>query len=64
MFLTKMELQIKRAHSAVILDNYKLIKFYDNGQLMLFDLNQDLSEKNDLSINLLDKNLRVRIFVR
>jgi len=50
---------IKRAHSAVILDNYKLIKFYDNGQLMLFDLNHDLSEKNDLSINLLDKTLEL-----
>ena len=40
---------LKRAHSAVILDNFKLIKFHDNGQLMLFDLNKDLSEKNDLS---------------
>ena len=40
---------LKRAHSAVILENFKLIKFYDNGQLMLFDLDKDLSEKTDLS---------------
>ena len=44
---------LKRAHSAVILDNFKLIKFYDDNQLMLFDLDKDLSEKTDLSsINL------------
>ena len=40
---------LKRAHSAIRLDNFKLIKFYDNGQLMLFDLDNDLGEKNDLS---------------
>ncbi len=44
---------LKRAHSAVILENFKLIKFYDNGQLMLFDLDIDLAEKTDLfSINI------------
>ncbi|MDC1492463.1 sulfatase [Flavobacteriaceae bacterium] len=40
---------LKRAHSAVILENFKLMKFYDNGQLMLFNLDKDLSEKTDLS---------------
>jgi len=44
---------LKRAHSAVILENFKLMKFYDNGQLMLFDLDIDLAEKTDLfSINI------------
>ena len=50
---------LKRAHSAVILENYKLIKFYDNGQLMLFNLNNDLSEIIDLSSILIDKTLQL-----
>ena len=28
---------IKRAHSAIIVDNFKLIKFYNNNELLLFD---------------------------
>ena len=40
---------LKRAHSAIIQDNYKLVKFYDNNEIQLFDLNTDIYEKNDLS---------------
>ena len=42
---------LKRAHSAIIIDNYKLIKFYDNNEFKLFDLTVDIQEKNNL-INL------------
>ena len=54
---------LKRAHSAVILDNLKLIKFYDDGQLMLFDLDKDLSEKNDLSSINLNKALELELLL-
>ena len=40
---------LKRAHSAIIQNNYKLIKFYDNNEIQLFDLEKDIFEKNDLS---------------
>ena len=46
---------LKRAHSAIIVDNFKLLKFYDNNQLMLFELNSDYEEKNDLSKVLIEK---------
>ncbi len=39
---------LKRAHSAIIQDNYKLVKFYDNDEIQLFDLNTDIYEENDL----------------
>ena len=39
---------LKRAHSAIIIDNYKLIKFYDNNEFKLFDLINDIEEKNNL----------------
>jgi arylsulfatase A-like enzyme len=54
---------LKRAHSAVILDNFKLIKFYDDGQLMLFDLDKDLSEKNDLSSFDINKALELELLL-
>jgi arylsulfatase A-like enzyme len=40
---------LKRAHSAIIVDNFKLIKFYDNNELMLFELNNDYEEKYNLA---------------
>ena len=40
---------LKRAHSAIIQENYKLVKFYDNDEIQLFDLEKDIFEKNDLS---------------
>ncbi|MBT7528961.1 MAG: sulfatase [Flavobacteriaceae bacterium] len=54
---------LKRAHSAVILENFKLMKFYDNGQLMLFDLDKDLSEKNDLSSFDINKALELELLL-
>ncbi len=42
---------LKRAHSAIIIDNFKMIKFHDNGELMLFNLNKDLEEKNNLVLS-------------
>lgn len=40
---------LKRAHSAIIIDNFKLIKFYDNNELLLFNINKDISEDNNLA---------------
>ena len=37
---------IKRAHSAIIIDTYKLIKFHDTNELLLFNIAQDLEENN------------------
>ena len=54
---------LKRAHSAVILDNFKLIKFHDDGQLMLFDLDNDLGEKNDLSFTSLNQALELELLL-
>lgn len=36
-------------HSALILGDMKLLKFYESGEMKLFDLSKDLSESNDLS---------------
>jgi arylsulfatase A-like enzyme len=46
---------LKRAHSAIIVDNFKLIKFYDNNELMLFELNSDYEEKYNLAKVLIEK---------
>lgn len=35
--------------SAIMLGNYKLIKFYETNKLHLFDLSKDMGEKNDLA---------------
>ena len=39
---------LKRAHSAIIIDNFKLIKFHDTNELLLFNVTQDLEEKKNL----------------
>lgn len=36
-------------HSAILLGDLKLIKFYEDNRLLLFDLSKDLGERNDLS---------------
>ena len=54
---------LKRAHSAIILDNFKLIKFHDDGQLMLFDLDNDLGEKNNLSTANLNQALELELLL-
>lgn len=51
-------------HSAIIKGDMKLIKFYEDNKLMLFDLSKDLRESNNLAIkmpeetNNLHKDLR------
>jgi arylsulfatase A-like enzyme len=40
---------LQRPHSAIRAGDWKLIRFMDNGQLMLFHLAEDLGEKNDLA---------------
>ncbi len=42
-------------HSALLLGNYKLLKFYETDRLALFDLNQDISERSDLSQQMLQR---------
>ena len=42
---------LKRAHSAIIIDDFKLIKFHDNGEILLFNLNKDLEEKKNIALS-------------
>ena len=42
-------------HSAIILGNYKLIRFYETGEARLFDLSNDLGETRDLAKQLPDR---------
>lgn len=42
-------------HSAIFLGNYKLMKFYEDGRLALFDIESDISEQHDLSEQLPQK---------
>ena len=43
------KIALERAHSAVIIDSLKLIKYHDNNELKLYDIKNDLSESVDLS---------------
>ena len=43
------KIALERAHSAVIIDSLKLIKYHDNNELSLYDIKNDLSESIDLS---------------
>ena len=43
------KIALERAHSAIIVDNYKLIKFHDNNDTNLYDIKNDISESIDLS---------------
>ena len=38
-----------RASSSIYLDNYKLLKFYDTGELLLFDIVEDPREQHELA---------------
>jgi arylsulfatase A len=42
-------------HSALFLGDLKLMKFYEDGRLALFDLGADISERNDLSRQMPEK---------
>ena len=43
------KIALERAHSAVIIDSLKLIKYHDNNEINLYDIKNDLSESIDLS---------------
>jgi len=43
---------LNRAHSAWISGHYKLLKFHDNGEVRLFDLEKDLEETTNLALKL------------
>ena len=42
-------------HSALLLEDLKLIKFYETGRLALFNIKADVSEKNDLAKQMPEK---------
>ena len=46
---------LKRAHSSIIIGQFKLIKFHDNNDILLFDLKNDILEKNNLLISMPSK---------
>ena len=41
--------------SAILLGDYKLIRFYESGERRLFDLSTDLGERHDLSAKMVEK---------
>ena len=43
---------LNRAHSAWVSGHYKLLKFLDNGEVRLFDLEKDLEETTNLVLKL------------
>jgi len=43
------KIALERAHSAIIVNQYKLIKFYDNDEINIYDIKNDLRESIDLS---------------
>ncbi len=43
------KIALNKAHSAIRMDQYKLIKFYDSGELLLFDLNKDIKEQQNIA---------------
>ena len=45
---------LNRAHSAWVSGHYKLLKFHDNGEVRLFDLEKDLEETTNLALRLPD----------
>jgi arylsulfatase A-like enzyme len=45
----------KKPQSAIIADNYKLLKDYESNTYQLFNLENDIGEKNDLSKSMADK---------
>ena len=43
------KIALERAHSAIIVDKMKLIKFYDNDETKLFNLKNDIKENENLA---------------
>ena len=50
-------------HSAIRVGNHKLIRFYETGQVRLFDLGKDLGEKHDLAKELPDKTAELIVLL-
>ena len=50
---------LKRAHSVIIIGNFKLIKFYDNKELMLFNIKNDIGENINLASSLPKKTSKL-----
>ena len=42
-------------HSAILLGNFKLLRFYETGEQALFDLSQDVGERRDLADTMPEK---------
>ena len=60
------KIAIERAHSAIIIDSFKLLKYHDNHEISLYDVKNDFSEAKDLSKiyhkgKLLNKKLTKRL---
>ena len=52
-------------HSALFLEHYKLIKFYENKRLALFDVSKDISEQTDLAAQMPEKTAELdRLLMR
>ena len=47
-------------HSAIILGDYKLIKFYETDDVRLYDLVNDIGEQNDLSKDMGEEAMHLR----
>jgi len=47
-------------HSAIILGDLKLMKFYEDDRVMLFDLSKDLDESSDLAQQMPEKSEQMR----
>ena len=45
----------ERPHSAIRLENYKLIKYWDNDERLLFDLGRDIGERENLVLKMPEK---------
>tara|TARA_B100001109_G_scaffold106549_1_gene86980 strand:+ start:3988 stop:5418 length:1431 start_codon:yes stop_codon:yes gene_type:complete len=59
------KIALERAHSAIIVDSFKLIKFHDNNEINLYDIKNDISESTDLSkIYLRDKLINKKLIKR
>ena len=50
---------LKRAHSVIIIGHFKLIKFYDNNELMLFNIKNDIGENINLASSLPKKTSKL-----
>ena len=59
------KIALERAHSAIIIDSLKLIKYHDNNEINLFDVKNDLSESIDLSkVFINEKPIKTKTAIR